>query len=91
MFFQPRKLGPLEMKPCNNVEETDAQGFIDELTVLANMVRIKSDTASWLYGIAIPCFHAVEIYLKDTPVSILNYFDSAGLSGLCQLDLIFSF
>lgn len=40
-FFQPRKLGPLEIKPCNNVEETDAQEFIDELTVLANIVCTK--------------------------------------------------
>jgi len=32
----PRKLGPLEMKPCNNVEETHQQEFVDELTVLAN-------------------------------------------------------
>ncbi|KAJ7380972.1 WD repeat-containing protein 76 [Desmophyllum pertusum] len=35
----PRKLGPLEIKPCNNVEETDAQEFIDELTVLANILH----------------------------------------------------
>lgn len=26
------------MKPCNDVEETEAQEFTDELTVLANMV-----------------------------------------------------
>jgi len=41
----PRKLGPLEMKPCNNVEETDAQGFIDELTVLANMLHKTKEKA----------------------------------------------
>lgn len=35
----PRKLGPLEMKPCNNVEETHAQEFVDELTVLANILH----------------------------------------------------
>ena len=38
LFLQPRKVGLLEMKPCNDVEETEAQGFTDELTVLANMV-----------------------------------------------------
>lgn len=37
-LFQPRKVGLLEMKPCNDVEETEAQEFTDELTVLANMV-----------------------------------------------------
>ena len=26
------------MKPCNDVEETEAQEFTDELTVFANMV-----------------------------------------------------
>lgn len=29
------------MKPCNNVEETHAQEFVDELTVLANIVCTK--------------------------------------------------
>ena len=29
------------MQPCNNVEETDTEEFIDELTVLANIVSIK--------------------------------------------------
>lgn len=29
------------MKPCNDIEETHAQEFIDELTVLANMVCTK--------------------------------------------------
>lgn len=29
------------MKPCNNVEETHAQEFVDELTVLANIVCAK--------------------------------------------------
>lgn len=42
LFFQPRKIGPLEMKPRNSVEETDAREFIDELTVLANMVCTKN-------------------------------------------------
>ncbi|KAM7436162.1 WD repeat-containing protein 76 [Porites harrisoni] len=37
----PRKVGLLEMKPCNDVEETEAQEFTDELTVLANMVKLQ--------------------------------------------------
>ena len=41
LFFQPRKIGPLEMEPCNNVEQTHSQEFIDELTVLANIVSLK--------------------------------------------------
>ena len=40
-LFQPRKVGLLEMKPCNDVEETEAQEFTDELTVLANMVVVS--------------------------------------------------
>ncbi|XP_078366574.1 WD repeat-containing protein 76-like isoform X1 [Oculina patagonica] len=35
----PRKVGPLEMKPCNNIDETQTQEFIDELTVLANILH----------------------------------------------------
>ena len=30
------------MKPCNNVEETHAQEFVDELTILANIVCAKN-------------------------------------------------
>lgn len=41
----PRKNGPLEMKPCNNVEQTHSQEFIDELTVLANMLQKSKENA----------------------------------------------
>ncbi|XP_074617744.1 WD repeat-containing protein 76-like isoform X2 [Acropora palmata] len=34
-----RKVGPVEMVPRNNVDETDAKDLIDELTVLANMLH----------------------------------------------------
>ena len=29
------------MKPCNNVDETQSQEFIDEMTVLANIVSLN--------------------------------------------------
>lgn len=41
----PRKIGPLEMKPCNNVEQTHSQEFIDELTVLANILEKSKENA----------------------------------------------
>lgn len=47
LLFQPRKVGLLEMKPCNDVEETEAQEFADELTVLANMVASLVQYLLW--------------------------------------------
>lgn len=69
----PRKAGPLEMMPWNNVDEADSQDLIDELTVLANMLHnenlkcedIKSNTLesykATLQGLKINEDHVVKL------------------------------